>query len=489
MPDYSAWPERKLAIAALRLDEENPRIPSGGEKLSQRQLIEELVHHENVYDLARDIAMTGFVPVESLIGLDEGDKTIILEGNRRLAALKLLDNAQLAPSSHLQKFKQVVAKRTAPAVTRVRVLIARSREAAAVLILQKHTRDQVQRWSPLMQSRFYRGLMRSGVSIDDLAKQHGVTAGEVRDFLRIDSMYELARSLKLPDAVRSTVNDPREFPASVLQRLLEMTAFQKFLGLQFEADGSVSAKAAPKDFQKAYTRVLTDIAEEKINTRTVNTVKNAEEYIKKNWSGVTPAATRRAYSMADLKGEERPSTELAESGAASPSPSGPRASAIKVIPSGIRCTLRDERVREVFKELKALHPKKYPNGHAVLLRVLLELGVAHWADKKGLLRSLREQAKAKGKPADWAPTLTQMLRALLADPEFSEVRPLARKALTKLIDDGKNSLISVDTLDGFVHNNFVWPSEAEIRRIWKALEDVLVIVLVEPTTKPSTAKR
>src|SRR5258708_7601141 len=85
MPDYSAWPERKLAIAALRLDEENPRIPSGGEKLSQRQLIEELVHHENVYDLARDIAMTGFVPVESLIALDEGDKPIILEGNRALS--------------------------------------------------------------------------------------------------------------------------------------------------------------------------------------------------------------------------------------------------------------------------------------------------------------------------------------------------------------------------------------------------------------------
>ena len=79
MPDYSAWPERRLAIAALRLDEENPRIPSGGEKLSQRQLIEELVHHENVYDLARDIATTGFVPVESLIGLDEGDKTIIVK--------------------------------------------------------------------------------------------------------------------------------------------------------------------------------------------------------------------------------------------------------------------------------------------------------------------------------------------------------------------------------------------------------------------------
>jgi hypothetical protein len=124
----------------------------------------------------------------------------------------------------------------------------------------------------------------------------------------------------------------------------------------------------------------------------------------------------------------------------------------------------------------------------VLLRVLLEQGVGYWADKKGLLRALREQAKAKSKPADWAPTLTQMLRALLDDPEFSSVRPLARKALTKLIDDGKNSLISVDTLDGFVHNNFVWPSEAEVRRIWKALEDVLVIVLVEPT-KPSTAKR
>jgi D12 class N6 adenine-specific DNA methyltransferase len=44
-----------------------------------------------------------------------------------------------------------------------------------------------------------------------------------------------------------------------------------------------------------------------------------------------------------------------------------------------------------------------------------------------------------------------------------------------LNDDGKSTL-SVETLDGFVHNNFERPDERQIQRMWNALKDVLVIV-------------
>jgi hypothetical protein len=93
MIDYSAWPERRLSVRTLFLDPLNPRIPPGTTSPSQRQLIEELVAHDDVYGLGRRISLDGFDPLESLIGVDEDEKTIILEGNRRLAALKLLDSA------------------------------------------------------------------------------------------------------------------------------------------------------------------------------------------------------------------------------------------------------------------------------------------------------------------------------------------------------------------------------------------------------------
>jgi len=69
MIDFAAWKEKPGAVTTLQLDPLNNRIPTSGALLEQRDLIAELVEHENVYDLARDIAEHGYSPVEALIGV------------------------------------------------------------------------------------------------------------------------------------------------------------------------------------------------------------------------------------------------------------------------------------------------------------------------------------------------------------------------------------------------------------------------------------
>ncbi len=61
MADYRTWPEKTVAVTTFQLDPKNPRIPAGGE-LQQRDLIAELVEHDDVYDLARDISHDGYSP-------------------------------------------------------------------------------------------------------------------------------------------------------------------------------------------------------------------------------------------------------------------------------------------------------------------------------------------------------------------------------------------------------------------------------------------
>src|SRR3954464_8232342 len=119
MVDYSNWHERRLPIASLLLDTQNPRIPPGVKELSQRELIAELVAHDDAYELARDIALNGFDPVESLIGVEENRHIIIVEGNRRLAALKLLANPALAPDSHAARVKKLASEEELPDKARV----------------------------------------------------------------------------------------------------------------------------------------------------------------------------------------------------------------------------------------------------------------------------------------------------------------------------------------------------------------------------------
>jgi hypothetical protein len=443
-------------------------------------LIEELIEHDNVYDLARDIATTGFDPVELLVGVDDDGRTIILEGNRRLAALKILEKPDLAPDRFVKRLKQLAQPDGSP--SRGRVLVAPSRDEAAPLILRKHTREQIQRWSPLMQARFYRSLTEAGITIKNMAKRYGVPPGEIASFLRLDSMYRLARSIELPEDVAGAVNDPRGFPASVLERLLDTRDFRTFLGLDFDAEGGVTARVNAKDFRKAYGRVLSDIAAKRLDTRIANKAEDTVKYIEKHWAALKPKPQKKALTLDELAGKAATLAAAAEE-PTKPSTSAPRATMRRPIPHGLRCTLNDDRVREIFKELKNLAPTRYANAHAVLLRILLELAVNHYVTETGAMRAILDKATKDKKPADWSPTLRQMLRPLLEDATF-KAHPLARKAVNRLLNDDKKSTLSVETLDGFVHNNFEWPDQRQIQHMWNALKDILLIVLSEPTSAP-----
>jgi len=87
--DYSTWEEEQVSVVTLLLDPRNPRIP-GGEMMEQGELLAELVAHDKVYELAKDIANDGLYPLESLLAIEDDGNLYVVEGNRRLAALKLL---------------------------------------------------------------------------------------------------------------------------------------------------------------------------------------------------------------------------------------------------------------------------------------------------------------------------------------------------------------------------------------------------------------
>lgn len=95
-----------VPISKLKLDTENPRLPS--EYSDQATIIQYLLENEKVENLAKDIAQRGANPFD-MIGVlknpeNEGDdEYIILEGNRRICALMLLNNPDLAPNERLKK--------------------------------------------------------------------------------------------------------------------------------------------------------------------------------------------------------------------------------------------------------------------------------------------------------------------------------------------------------------------------------------------------
>ena len=191
-----------------------------------------------MYDLAKDIATQGFFPTEVLLGVRDGDQIVIIEGNRRLAALKLLVNAELAPQTHLEKFRRLSEKITLTAIAKVQVTLSPSRDAATPILLSRHTALQIQAWKRPMQARFYRQLLERGVTPDDLVQSYGVTVGQIQDWIRADAVYRLACSLDFPAEVKLKVQNNREFPLTTLERLVESQPVRDFLMLKLDQRGS-----------------------------------------------------------------------------------------------------------------------------------------------------------------------------------------------------------------------------------------------------------
>lgn len=94
MPNNFADSALYLPLEMLSFDPHNPRLPSflRGSKPDE-EIIDYLLRDEGLTDLMASIAQTGYAKAEPLLVIPgEGSEYIVVEGNRRLAALKLLSN-------------------------------------------------------------------------------------------------------------------------------------------------------------------------------------------------------------------------------------------------------------------------------------------------------------------------------------------------------------------------------------------------------------
>ncbi len=455
MHDYRKWKKGNPRVVSLLLDTANPRIPRGRGITEQRDLIEELVEHDNVYELARDIATDGYYPLEFLIAIEDDGKAVVVEGNRRLAALKLLINPELAPEVVAKKFKTLSSTVSLDLIAKVPTIYAPSR-GRPPLIMQKHTRQQVERWSVLMQASFYKSLAESGVTLAELAEQYGRPPSEIAGFLRTDTMYAIACSLDYPDDVAKIVRDPREFPAAVLQRVLDIPKAREFFGIEFKEQVKLHGKVEPKEFKRAYAKVIADIATQEVDTRKLNKVDDVEQYLSRIGSYKPKKGSKGNF---DAESFDISVPDLAKGGAASPASfrRTKRRKSLTMIPAGVRCDLDNERIVDVFNELRKLRTDQFPNACAVLLRILLELCVGKSITRKrpAELRHYLQRQKKRGKNQTGIQRLrwrALLGRSSMDDPALTITVTLAtQQALTGRIA-AKDSVLSLDDLDGFVHS-------------------------------------
>lgn len=168
------WP-----VDELHFDPMNPR--RGPEwatgELSEEQVIKELYETADLGELLQSISTSGYVDIEPLVVLLEDGRLIVLEGNRRLAALKALKDPHKAAAA------RITIPELAPGVKasleQVSVYRVESRESARDFIGFKHINGP-HAWDSLAKARFaaqwYRDERARGnldITLQDISRRMG----------------------------------------------------------------------------------------------------------------------------------------------------------------------------------------------------------------------------------------------------------------------------------------------------------------------------
>jgi hypothetical protein len=476
--DYSAWDTQPASVTSLTLDPKNPRLPELGHEASQPEIIAELIRHEAVFDLAKEISRFGYFPTEVLVCIDDGGSLVVVEGNRRLASMKLLLNPESAPAEHVGRFKKL-AKDAVGLPKEIRVTVAPSRSAAAPFIMNRHTKIDIKRWEPIQQARYIQSLLDSGASLEQLPELTGFRRGDLVDRLRTKTMYDIANTLPLSGPLKDVVSDPRRFNASTLERVIGTPRLREFLGIEFDAEGGIVGKVHPDDFKRAYQRIVEDIVDGKVDTRIINKKAGVSRYLKR----IAQAAPKRdgAFTSDSLLGKVGPATPkqvLRRKKA--------KAKRTRLIARTFKCYLDLPRINCVLEELQRLDVSEFENAVGILLRIFIELTVSHYLDSTGKMNPLIKRLDKQGKkPKTWSPSLRQMLNETLTNDSIADQIPRqARKALNKAIAYDDHPL-SLDGMDQFAHNPYDAPNSKQLFQMWSQFEDLMGLMMIEQTP-PST---
>jgi hypothetical protein len=475
--NYSHWKKGDKSVDSLLLDALNPRLPNAGPNLSQSDAIAELIKHEKVKDLAKDIADGGYYPDGVLIAVEEPAGLVVVEGNRRLAATKLLRNPAIAPTEHHKYFKKLAARINVADFAKVEVVIAPDRDAAGRLIFARHTKAAVEPWAPVQQSRFIVSKAKEH-SLDELHAMFGLAPAQVREAIESMALYDLARGLELPADVRDKVSDDRTFPLTTLTRVFDSAAGRTFFKAKKDDKEGFRFDMPPEEFRKPFAQVVTDIAKKLQDTRSLSKNEQIETYLSALPKAARPDAKKRGSFVPSDLTKPASNTDLPPQ-ADKPKRSNQRVSS-SPFPRDFKCGSTDDRIVEVFKEVRSLSVVDHPNLIAIGLRVLLDLSVQHFARATEQYERIRN-AVAKGHP-NYDPTLTDLLKDPTLKGLFTAgMANQPKEALIQAINS-KDNPITVRHLNGFVHSSYHHPTERDIRSFVKIFSG-LFTTLWQPLPK------
>ncbi len=430
--EYHNWVRSEELVTDLFLDPNNIRLEVV--KKTQDALITDLFSNEDAMQIFESIVENGFFPDERPVVVKENNKLVVVEGNRRVAALKVMLNPDLLgfQKNKVEKFLSQIN-----VIKKVEVLIAPNRDSVNKLLAIKHTKVTRRPWKPLRQAYFYHAQIEKGKKVPGLMKDYPNV--DIPKFLKMWDVHQIATSLDYgSEEIAKKVHNQRTFPVSTIERLYDDKGFRDYLGFDFNSEGSIQISARKEDFEKAFKVIVTDAVDRVIDTRKLGDEKDRRRYFEK----ISKPRTGKG-----------PVTKVANFIAQSPPMQ------IKtpnhLAPKDIVSTLQSPAIERRLHELQTIPFKKFSNATHDLLRSFLELSLKKYLGNIGI------SPKLKGTKIFLEALLTAMGK------KFQSESNVEMEQVVKVIKD------SQWFLDAINHNPSVFSTPEKVKEQWDTIEPLI----------------
>jgi len=448
------------------LDTKNPRIDEVVDKDGAlRQIIE--TQQAKIVNLARDIAMNGINPSDLPIVMlaKEPGYFVVLEGNRRLAALKLLSDPKFVDVLSNSKLKEHInnIRKEFPEfkLSGIECFVVSSREQAEHWIKLRHTGENkgigIVPWDAEASARFSE---RMGSSTFNSASL------QVIEIIR--------RSKEVGDVIKTQIEDVK---LTNLSRLMNDPDVRTALGIRVK-DKMVDVDLSQAKTRQMLEKIVDDLTASDFNVHAIYKKGDRLKYI----SGVESFVAGASASTQSEDGEASGSASSKENAAnktdgdankdsnsdrqneAAKTERSVRPSHLRtcLIPTSTTIKIRHPRLNKIYHELKKLDVDDFTNCAAVMLRVFIELSIDEYGKSK-TISAYSEKSSLANK--------------LIAVADYFEKHSMMdAKSLKAIKTEAKNpvSLFSIDTLNAYVHNPRFQPKAVDVKVIWDNFEEFII---------------
>lgn len=451
---------KNIKLTSLFVNTENYRF----EPLSsQKEAIDKMVEdqEDKLYSLVDDIVTNGLSPVDLIIVTpsEDSNKYIVLEGNRRITSLKLLNNPTLIDDKYasLRKKFQKLQKDKANIVSELKSIscaVFENPAEADIWIKRKHSGE-------------LNGV--GTVTWDAQQKQRFEEKTEGKSSIPLQIITLLRSQDNVPEDIKDSLS---KLNITNLQRLMSDPYVREHLGLEIN-NGTLVSKIQVSEVIKGLLKVVTDILNPEFKVADIYNREKRKQYID-NFENVhrpdLSNETSEQWSIQDVVNDGEKSKINNETKETQKSKSKKPKVRVGLVPKNLVLHINNPKLNKIFEELKQIPVRICPNASSVLLRVFLELSVDAYLEKYNLvindaLTACESKQNLHGKVNR---VLDHMYKQNTLNKDLS-------KGIKFEINDS-NSVLSIESLNAYIHSEFFYPKADNLIIGWDNIETFFVLL-------------